>query len=59
MTLRLFSDETFMYFDGFQGDRKSAVLYYILETDWLVTFEQSIDYNDHVSRPFIPKLAKL
>ena len=57
--IRLYSDETFMYFDGLKGHHKSAVLYYILETDWLVTFEQSLDYHDHVSRPFIPKLHPL
>lgn len=40
--IKLYKDATFLFYDGFKGNRKSAVLYYMLGSDWLVSFEHSL-----------------
>lgn len=40
--ISIYKDEHYMYYDGFKGEYKSAVIYYLLESDWVVAFKHNI-----------------
>jgi hypothetical protein len=44
--VKVYHDDSFMYYDGFKGKLKSAVLYYMLGCDWLVAFEHNLKVSN-------------